>query len=60
MILVIVYWILGYIAYGYVNRGKVYIYSQEGALFRHKLVLGLLMGWVYIPWAILKMLFGSK
>lgn len=57
--MVIVYWILGYIAYGYVNRDKVYVYSF-GQLFMHKAIMGLLLGWLYIPWAILKMLFGKK
>jgi hypothetical protein len=55
--IVIIYWILGYLAYGYVNKNKVFIY-REGQLFRYKLVLGLLLGWFYIPWAILKMIFG--
>lgn len=53
---IIIYWVLGYLAYGYVNRNKGYIYS-EGALFRHKLIMGLILGWLYIPWAILKMIF---
>ncbi len=54
---VVIYWILGYIAYGYVNRDKVYIYTR-GQLFRHKLVIGLILGWLFIPWAVLKMIFG--
>lgn len=55
--IVIIYWVLGYIAYGYVNKNKVFIY-REGQLFRHKMVMGLAFGWFYIPWAILKMIFG--
>jgi hypothetical protein len=58
--IVILYAILGYWAYGYVNSNKVYIYSGTGALFRHKLVMGVLLGWVMIPIAILKLLFGRK
>ncbi len=58
MVITIVYWILGYLAYGYVNRDKIYIYNREGDLFIHKLIMGLILGWFYIPWAILKMIFG--
>lgn len=58
--LVIVYVILGYLAYGYVNSNKVYIYSGTGALLRHKLIMGVLLGWVMIPIAILKLIFGRK
>jgi len=57
---IIVYWVLGYMAYGYVNRNKMYIYSQQGALFRHKMIYGLILGWFYIPWAVLKMIFGKN
>lgn len=53
----IIYCILGYLAYGYVNRNKVYIY-REGQLFKHKVLMGAFFGWFYIPWAILKMIFG--
>lgn len=57
---VIIYWVLGYLAYGYVNSNKVYVYNKEGALFLHKVVMGLFLGWLYIPWAILKMIFGGR
>lgn len=58
--LIAIYWILGYNAYGYVNSNKVYIYSREGSLFIHKATMGLILGWFYIPWALLKLLFGRK
>lgn len=57
--MIIIYWILGYVSYGYVNSDKVYFYTF-GKLFLHKAVMGLLLGWVYIPWAILKMIFSKK
>lgn len=57
--LIVIYWILGYWAYGYVNSNKVYIYTF-GKLFLHKSVMGLILGWFYIPWALLKILFGGK
>lgn len=57
--LVILYMALGYWAYGYVNRNKIYIYSGHGNLFMHKLIYGTLFGWFLIPLAILKMLFGK-
>lgn len=56
---VIIYWVLGYMAYGYVNSNKVYFYTF-GKLFLHKATMGLLLGWFYIPGAVLKMIFGRK
>lgn len=56
---IIIYWVLGYMAYGYVNRDKTYFYTF-GKLFLHKAIIGLLLGWFYIPYALLKMLFGGK
>lgn len=58
--IVIVYWILGYLAYGYVNSNKTYIYQGYGKLFAHKAIMGLILGWFYIPWAVLKMIFGRN
>lgn len=55
----IIYCILGYLAYGYVNSNKAYIY-REGQLFKHKVLMGAFFGWFYIPWAILKMIFGGR
>lgn len=57
--MIIIYWVLGYIAYGYVNSDKVYIHTF-GSLFIHKAIMGLILGWFYIPWAILKVIFGRK
>lgn len=57
---IIIYWILGYLAYGYVSRAKIYFYSRWGQLFTHKMIMGLILGWFYIPYAIIKMVFGKR
>lgn len=57
---ILIYWVLGYMAYGYVNSNKVYIYQRHGQLFLQKAIMGLVLGWFYIPWAVLKMIFGKK
>jgi hypothetical protein len=53
----IIYLIFGYWATGktiYANKIIVY---QQGQLFLQKLIMGGLLGWILIPWAILKMIF---
>lgn len=57
---VIIYWVLGSLAYSYVTSNKTYIYQGYGKLFVHKAIMGLVLGWLYIPWAVLKMTFGRK
>jgi hypothetical protein len=57
--IILVYWILGYISYGYVNSDKVYVYSF-GRLFIHKAIIGLLLGWWYIIIAVFKLLIEKK
>lgn len=57
--MIIIYIILGYWAYGYMNEGKIYIYSQFGGLFLHKLIMGTILGWVFIPLALIKFIFRS-
>jgi hypothetical protein len=52
--------VLGYWAYGYMNEGKIYIYSQVGGLFMHKLIMGTILGWALIPLAIIKLIFRSR
>lgn len=59
MIGIILYAIAGYWAYGYVNRHKVF-FGTPNAIFMRKLVMGVILGWLYIPWAILSMLLGKK
>lgn len=59
-LLIIIYWIAGYWAYGVmVYEGKIVI-CQEGELFQKKLWGGLMLGWVMIPLAIIKRLFGGR
>lgn len=49
------YWAAGFVCY----RNKIVIHAP-GAFFMRKLILGLALGWVLIPIAILKLLFGGK
>ena len=56
----LIYLVLGYWAAGVVfYEGKVVIHTF-GALFLRKMCLGLILGIVLIPIAILKKLFGRK
>lgn len=57
--MVVIYIVLGYLAYGYMNEGKIYIYSGFGDLFLHKLIMGMFFGWVFIPLALMKLIFRS-
>lgn len=60
IILILIYWIAGYWAYGVVfYEGKIVFY-KEGELFLKKLWGGLLLGWVMIPIACIKKLFRIK
>lgn len=59
MILAIAYAVLGYWAVGKtVYANKVVVYSRPGWLFTQKSIYALLFGWVLIPIALLKALFG--
>ncbi len=59
--LVIIYMILGYWATGKtIYANKVIIYSGFGTLFLQRVIMGTLLGWVLIPWAIIKMILGSR
>ena len=58
--MLLIYMALGYWAYGYMNEGKIYIYSQVGGLFMHKLIMGTILGWALIPLAIIKLIFRSR
>ena len=58
--MIIIYVILGYWATGVVlYENKIVIYT-EGSLFMKKLIYGLIFGWLFIPLAILKRVFGGK
>ncbi len=51
----LIYWALGYWAAGVCFfEGKTVVYSGLGTLFIYKLVLGLFLGIVLIPLAIIK------
>lgn len=60
VLIIIVYWVAGYWAYGVVfYEGKIVIH-KVGELFMKKFWGGLLLGWALIPVACLKRLFGGK
>lgn len=55
----IIYFVLSYWAVGKViYADKVVVYSSWTAFFAKKMAIGLLIGWILIPIAILKTLFG--
>ncbi|MFR7358622.1 MAG: hypothetical protein ACLUTV_06025 [Dorea longicatena] len=58
--LFIIYLILGYWATGKtVYANKVLISIKPGAIFFQKLAVALLLGWILIPVAILRVIFGK-
>ncbi len=50
------YWAVGEVLYG----GKVLIYSSYFPIFIKKLVLGMVLGWLFIPIAIIKLFLYSR
>ncbi len=59
MILLIVYFILGYWSVGRTIYGNLIAYTDGFNLFLKKCVYAIFLGWITIPWALLKMLFGK-
>lgn len=58
MILLVIYIALGYWATGRtIYADKIVIYSGSTFICR-RLAVGTFFGWILIPWAILKMIFG--
>lgn len=49
------YWAVGKVIYA----DKVVLYSSWTAFFAKKMAIGLLLGWILIPIAILKLIFGK-
>ena len=60
MILLIVYFILGYWSVGRTIYGNLIAYTDGFNLFLKKCLYAIFLGWITIPWALLKMLFGNK
>ncbi len=56
MPLILIYWVAGYWAAGVVCFENRIIIHQFGALFMQKCILGLLLGWILIPIALIKRL----
>lgn len=59
MILLIVYFILGYWSLGKTIYANLIAYSDGFTLFIKKCIYAVLLGWFTIPWAILKTVFGK-
>ena len=52
--------VLGYIAVkNTIDANKTFVYTGN-ALFLRRVTLGFLLGWILIPWWILKSVFGNK
>lgn len=57
-VLFLIYAIAGYWATGQtIYANKIIIYNTPGALFMRRLTLGIFIGWLLIPVAILKRIF---
>lgn len=54
--LAVSYWALNYTFYA----DKIEIYSSWGNHFIKKLTIAMFFGWVFIPWALLKMATGGS
>lgn len=60
VILLAIYWAAGYWAYGVVfYEGKV-VFAKPGQIFATKLIQGLVFGWLWIPVALIKKIFGAR
>ena len=54
-ILFLIYWVAGYWAAGEViYKNKIIIEYRIGTLFFRKIILGLMFGWILIPFAIIR------
>lgn len=57
--LFIIYLIAGYWATGMTIYANKIVIHTWGALFLQRVILGMLLGWILIPVAIIKLLFGK-
>jgi len=51
-----IYLAISYWAYGIVNAGKVYVYSDWGKYFVNRVIVSMFLGWAMIPIAIIKII----
>lgn len=58
--LFLVYAALGYWATGRTIYADKIVIHTFGQLFMQRLIIGTLLGWILIPWAIIKMIFGAR
>lgn len=57
MILMIIYMVLGYWATGKtIYANKIIFETRFGAFFLQRVIMGTILGWILIPWALIKML----
>ena len=56
LVIIIIYMILGYWAAGQtIYADRVIVEFQPGAFFIRRVTMGTVLGWVLIPWAVIKM-----
>lgn len=55
----ILYLILGYWATGVTIYANKIVIHTFGQLFLQRLIWGMLLGWILIPWAIIKKIMGK-
>lgn len=56
-ILILIYMALGYWATGRTIYAHSVLIGEGSAIFGRRLVMGFLLGWALIPWAIIKLIF---
>lgn len=60
MILLVIYWVLGFWAAGRtIYANKVVVYTGS-VFFCRKAAIGLFFGWALIPWSLIKLIFGRR
>lgn len=57
MMLMIIYLLLGYWAVGRTIWANKVMIGTSGAIFLNRVFYALFLGWILIPWAILKLIF---
>ncbi len=55
--IIIIYCILGYWSVGRTIWANKMVFGSYTQIVSKKIALGLMFGWILIPWALLKMLF---
>ncbi|MGN0489868.1 MAG: hypothetical protein ACI4HO_11450 [Ruminococcus sp.] len=58
-ILLLLYFVLGYWSTGKTIYANKVIFYRPGQLFLQKFGMGAILGWILIPWAIIKTILGK-